>query len=584
MNPRQIIPDLALVLDSIASPTRLKMLKSLAQRRLGYSELAKAVGMNRDKDAGKFSYHLKKLLSSGLIEVDASVGKYTLSNKGVLILKHLEKIEEELGGYSLMIVRRSDQLIEPFDKNKIVDALIKEAKLPPKLAREVASVAEKKLIDLKIDYLTAPLIRELVNSILLDMGLEKYRHRLTRLGMPLYDVTRLLKKSFELKNWKIFLEESSGSITREYLLIGYLPREVAELHLSGRIDIYPISNWIFGLFSKRFNLDASNDISKIAAEVLEESLLIKRELRMSGSESQVCRLLEIIGDKIPEKRIISLDFSEKLIEHITMLSEGLRRKLGLLIDLRKIDVANVPQLTRHLDKLQAAYVLSFSDDVGFSSFLLDHFHTEIHSIVTLNLLGMALESRGDLDLMLSKIPRYMEAVFSIIDKGLDLSMRIRGSNSTYSLISISGLMEASKYLARDKTQVIEEAVEIAATILERISELASRGSGKIMVGGRCPKSAARRFKRIDTYRYGEKQLSNLLTDNPKSYSTVSLPPLSNLRDLDDWIEYVKKLAGYFNGGCAINIKVQKSMRTLKELLFRISGLEKVNQRSMIFFD
>lgn len=578
------MPNLDSILDSIASPIRLKMLKSLVQKKLGYSELAKAVGMNRDKDAGKFSYHLKKLLSSGLIEVDTSVGKYALSNKGALILKHLERFEEELGEHSLMIVRRSDQLIEPFDKNKIVDALIKEAKLPPKLAREVASITERKLLDLKIDYLTAPLIRELVNSILLDMGLEKYRHKLTRLGMPLYDVVKLLKRSFELRNWKIFLEESSGAITREYLLLSYLPREVAELHLSGKIDIYPVSNWIFGLFCKRFSLDTFDEISKIATDILEESLLIKRELRIFGQEAHVCELLEIIGEKIPEKRIISLNISEKIMEHIATLSEKLRRKLGVLINLEKIDVADAAKFVKHLDKLQIPHVYSFSEDIGFSGFLLDHSHAEIHSIVTLNLLGIALESRGDLDLTLSKISRCMEAVISVIDNGLDLSMKIRDSNSTYSLVSISGLMEASKYLARTKSQVMEEAIEIATLILEKISSSAVQGNEKILLGGRCPKSAARRFKRIDTYRYGERQLSNLLVEGSEYYSTVSLPPLNNPRDFDQWVEYVRKLSSYFTGGCAINVKVQKPMRALREYLFSLSQLRKVSQRSIIFFD
>jgi len=583
MRSRRAEPDLASILDSIASPTRLKMLKSLAQRKLGYSELAKAIGMNRDKDAGKFSYHLKKLLSNGLIEVDSSIGKYTLSRRGTLILKYLEKVEEELGQRSLMIVRRSDQLIEPFDKNKIADALVKEAKLSPRLAREVASITEKKLFDLKIDYLTAPLIRELVNSILLDMGLEKYRHRLTRLGMPLYDVIKLLKKSFQLKDWKIFFEESSGAVTREYLLLSYLPREVAELHLSGKIDIYPISGWIFGLFSKRFNLDAG-DISKAAAKILEELLLIKHELRILGSEAQIAKLLEIIGDRIPEKRVISLNFSEKLLNRIGALPEGLQRKLGFLISLRKTDLADTPRIIRDLNKLQTAYVYSLSEDVGFSGFVLDQSHTEIHSIITLNLLGTALESRGEVDVMLSKVSDYVRTVIPILNRGLNLSMKLRGAGSTYSLISVSGLLEASKYLARNKSQVMEEAIEIAAKILSEINNSIPRGSGRILLGGRCPKSAARRFKQIDVYRYGEKQLNNLLSGDADIYSTIPFPKLNRLRDLDHWIDLVRKLAGHFDGGCTLTVKTQRSAKILRELLFRINEIRKVNQRSIIILE
>ncbi|MCD6341486.1 MAG: winged helix-turn-helix transcriptional regulator, partial [Thaumarchaeota archaeon] len=87
MKPRRADSDLAAVLDSIASPIRLKIVTSLAQRKMSYSELAKAIGMDRDRDAGKFSYHLKKLLSNGLIEVDKSTGKYALSRRGMLVLR-----------------------------------------------------------------------------------------------------------------------------------------------------------------------------------------------------------------------------------------------------------------------------------------------------------------------------------------------------------------------------------------------------------------------------------------------------------------------------------------------------------------
>lgn len=584
MSPRQPMPGITLILDSIASPTRLRMLKSLAQKKLGYSELAKAVGMDRDRDAGKFSYHLKKLLDSGLIEVDNSLGKYVLSSKGVLILRYLERLEEELGERSLMIVRRSDQLIEPFNKDKIADALVKEAKLPPKLAREVASIAERKLLDLKIDYLTAPLIRELVNSILLDMGLEKYRHKLTRLGMPLYDVVKLLKKSFKSNNWKLFLEKSSGNITREYLLLDYLPREVAELHLSGKIDIYPISNWIFGLFSKRFDLNMFDDALEAAAEILEKSMLIRYELRIAGQEDQFYKLLRVIGEKMPEKRVISTNFSEKIGDHILKLPEKLRRKLGILVSIAEFGSEDANQLIKRLNKLYVPYVLSLSEDVGFSGFLLDRSRAEIHSIVTLNLVGIALESRGDLDLTLSKISEYLKSAISIVNKGLNLSKRIHNSDSIYSLISTSGLMEASKYLARSRTQVIEEAVEIAVKILEKMSELISSMGDKVLLGGRCPYSAASRFRRIDAYKYGEKQVGNLLAGGSKYYSVTPLPILDNPRELDSWIEYAKKLTRYFTGGYAVNVKWSRSMKTLTELFSRISEVGDQGRKGVIIPD
>ncbi|MEM4451551.1 MAG: hypothetical protein QXF74_06130, partial [Nitrososphaerota archaeon] len=171
------------------------MLKQLSKHDMNYTELIRSVGMNPQKDAGKFSYHLKKLLSSKLIRINEKTKLYELSHSGRAMLEVIEQARRKLSGSDLLIVRRSECSIESFDKNKIVNALVKEAGMPAKLAHKVASSVEEKLLDLKIEYLSAPLIRELVNSVLIDQGLEKYRHKLTRVGMPIYDVTQTIKNA-----------------------------------------------------------------------------------------------------------------------------------------------------------------------------------------------------------------------------------------------------------------------------------------------------------------------------------------------------------------------------------------------------
>ena len=155
------------VLGSVASITRLKMLRLLSKKEMGYSELMDSLGMEKDRDAGKFSYHLKKLLDSRLIEVHKETGKYKISRIGLTVLENLDNLERALGTKEMLIVRRSENIIEPFDKTKIINSLMKEANITPKLAMEIASIVEEKLHNLKIEYLTAPLIRELVNTCLL---------------------------------------------------------------------------------------------------------------------------------------------------------------------------------------------------------------------------------------------------------------------------------------------------------------------------------------------------------------------------------------------------------------------------------
>jgi anaerobic ribonucleoside-triphosphate reductase len=99
--------------------------------------------------------------------------------------------------------------MEQFDRNRIAQVLVEEAGVPPKVADKLARLAEEKLEALKIQYLTAPLIRELVNVLLIDQGLEEYRHRLSRLGMPVYDVEKLLRKAAERRDFLTLVKETS---------------------------------------------------------------------------------------------------------------------------------------------------------------------------------------------------------------------------------------------------------------------------------------------------------------------------------------------------------------------------------------
>ena len=60
-------------------------------------------------------------------------------------------------------VRTSKNLLEPFDRQKISDSLVKETGVRQKVADEIAAAIEEEMANMKLKYVTAPLISELVN-------------------------------------------------------------------------------------------------------------------------------------------------------------------------------------------------------------------------------------------------------------------------------------------------------------------------------------------------------------------------------------------------------------------------------------
>jgi len=568
-----------IILDSISSPIRLKILRNLSRKEMGYSELMEALGLERDRDAGKFSYHLKKLLTAELIEVDQRSRKYSLSRRGELILEHLRKLERDLGERRMMIVRRSDQLIEPFDKSKIAKALVREAKLTPRLAEEIASIAERKLLDLKIDYLTAPLIRELVNSILLDKGLERYRHMLTRVGMPVYDVSRILKRFIELKDYRFFLERSSGSIIREYTILNMLPRNVAEEHLSGRIDIYPISSWLIGLFAKRYGFKGGEMVD-LLAEILCSSLSIRREVMIefyAGIKPEMLvKVLSAAATNLPTGRILSLKLEnhdlDKLIQGI---QTSLRRRLGLIIDLSEFSSKRFRDLEEKIHRLGTPHIYTFNGSILLSGYGVWDRSPSIHSIGTVNLLGAALESRRNLDEMLERIGERVTNLASALLDGLKLMEEVYGKNRVRSIISFAGLMEASRYISGSTPIISEEVVSTAKTIVKSLVECVSKvGDGKIGVAGRCPRSAAKRFLRIDSYRFGEDLLAKLAGSEMYSYLPISAR--ERFKNIGDRFEADLELAPLMRSGYVVSLSFRRGLRIHREIFSHLERLEKVN--------
>jgi ribonucleoside-triphosphate reductase len=198
------------------------------------------------RDAGKFVYHLRSLTASGLVTLDKKTKRYEVSELGQMIVSFARDIDEYVNvKRGKLHVRTSRLAIEEFHRNKISRSLVVEAGVPQEIAEEIAAETEDRLVRLKTVYLTAPLIREFVNAILIEKKLEEYRHKLTRLGMPVYDVAQLIRDAGDRHLSADYVSRSSArSVLSEYTLLNCIPHKIADAHLSGSIHIANLDSWI----------------------------------------------------------------------------------------------------------------------------------------------------------------------------------------------------------------------------------------------------------------------------------------------------------------------------------------------------
>jgi ribonucleoside-triphosphate reductase len=309
-----------MIFSVMASPNRIDILRILNSKGpLTYSELKALAGFKSKKESGKFAYHLRKLLRQSLVALNKGERRYTITNLGKLVLSLARQIEERsIIESGKMYVRTTRHSIEEFNSLKIIQSLVREANMPLEQAHKITEEVENKIYKFQTAYLTSSLIRETVNSVLIEHGHEEYRNKMARLGLPASDVVEMLNNIDTAKNGvESVLSKASRSIFSEYLVINTLPKDIADMHLAGEINIS--NSGIWGLIPDTIFLDI--------ADFAEYGLDLK-------------------GKFLNVSRLPTLNNSDDFVTILPMLISLLSREASTEIVLETI----IPQLLKHVQK------------------------------------------------------------------------------------------------------------------------------------------------------------------------------------------------------------------------------------------
>lgn len=282
-----------MIFSVMASPNRIDILRILNSKGpLTYSELKSLAGFKSKKESGKFAYHLRKLLRQSLVALNKGERRYTITNLGKLVLSLARQIEERsIIESGKMYVRTSKHSIEEFSSLKIIQSLVREGNMPLEQANKITEEVENKIYKFQTAYLTSSLIRETVNSVLIEHGYEEYRNKMARLGMPASDIADLLNDADRAKNGvDSILLKASHSIFSEYLMINTLTKDIADMHLAGEINISNSGTW--GLIPDTIFLDVS-DLADTGLNLKNKFLNVSR-LTMLKNEEDFMTVLPIL--------------------------------------------------------------------------------------------------------------------------------------------------------------------------------------------------------------------------------------------------------------------------------------------------
>lgn len=183
-----------------------------------------------------------------------------------------KKNAEESTDLSVFVRTSKDDMLS-WDRQKIISALVNETGIKEDLANIIGMEVEKQIKNMALKTITAPLIRELVDVKLLEYGLEEARRRHTRLGVPVYDVKKIIfYKNRENANTPHNPEATNFTlaekIKKEFALMNVFSLEVADAHTSGDIHLHdlgfidrPYCSGQSIEYLKKFGLDLPGAIS-----------------------------------------------------------------------------------------------------------------------------------------------------------------------------------------------------------------------------------------------------------------------------------------------------------------------------------
>jgi len=154
-------------------------------------------------------------------------------------------------------VRTTDGHLLDWDRDTIAKQLLKETKLSEQFykepgiteeeAQDIAKEVERRVRWMNVQYLSGPLVREIMNVILLERHHAEWRNICTRVGTPVFDAHLIdIGTGFEAKenanlqeNAETSHKKKADKISKEqYLLL--LPPYLADRHLAGDLHIHDL--------------------------------------------------------------------------------------------------------------------------------------------------------------------------------------------------------------------------------------------------------------------------------------------------------------------------------------------------------
>ncbi len=166
--------------------------------------------------------------------------------KNLKIVSQDSATSQDTTDLNLLVSTPLKGTLNEWNKQRIVEALIKEIKLEKEEAETIAASVEKKVAKSGVRTISTSLLRELVNNELFERGYTKKLEKQEILGISVYNLNQVIfSKNLENSNIVNNNPEAvnlaiAEAVLKQYALKEVFSKDVAEAHLKAAVHLHDL--------------------------------------------------------------------------------------------------------------------------------------------------------------------------------------------------------------------------------------------------------------------------------------------------------------------------------------------------------
>ncbi|BBB31673.1 hypothetical protein TTHT_0019 [Thermotomaculum hydrothermale] len=431
-----------------------------------------------------------------------------------------------------IFVKGSNQEITPWDRTKIIAILMDESGLPFSVAEKIAEDVQKIVFSSNLKTVSSSLLRELVNSKLIEYGYSKILNKTRRLGLSTSDVKEVISNAMPYKTYAPVSPMLSSNyiaetVKRQFSAFNIFPEKIVNLHYEGKIHINGI-NGIDRLYS------VALDVSKLLTfKYAGDNFFVNKPNNVKDFFENLIKTLLFLNNFVNSS--IFIFGIEKVFKYFKVTEEGADFFIDFLKHVESLFLSDKPLkiflkdknlmvkaarfysqnfcLKSEIATKKASYVPS--RNISISDSFVDNSYFVMEN-VTLNLPGIALQAKLKSKDFFKELKTYLESAFIVFGKKgifIEKMLMTKGQSvldflkklgfnplASYNTISICGLQECISLL-KEKHKFNGEDLTFANDIFvflkESIENLKEKYKFNVLISDSDQTDTAYRFARLD---------------------------------------------------------------------------------------